>query len=153
MGRLGVLPRMDPPAFQPPRRDSMEHLSHCATLASGLRRTSKVNWGHIRQPHIHHLPLEVIATVMTSSLNSHLEAKRKDTLAINSQGTKARECSSWTLEIKGQGRSLTWLPRCALHKSEDPHPQEARACIYNKKPADLWDLVSMPVKLLEGFWH
>lgn len=36
---------MDPPAFHPPRWDSIEHLSHCATLASGLRRTSKVNWG------------------------------------------------------------------------------------------------------------
>lgn len=82
---------MDPPAFHLRWCGSIEHLSDYAVPVSGLKRTSKVNLGHIQQSHIHHLLLEVIVTVVTPSLNSHLETKRKDTIAINSQDTKARE--------------------------------------------------------------
>lgn len=141
---------MHPSAFPPLGWDSVEHLSHRAMPVSALKRTSKVNWG---QSHILHLPLEVLSTVTTSSLTSHLEVKGKD---ICHQLSRHKSQGMQQLDIEDKGKREAPYPGCqgyVFYKSEDPHPQEAQACIYNRKPAYLWDSVSMPVKLLEGFWH
>lgn len=69
---------MDPAAFHPWWCDSIDKAPQSlGSTFSGLEKTSKGNLGFIRQSHIHLLPLQVGATVLTSSLNSHLETQQK----------------------------------------------------------------------------
>lgn len=77
--RFSVLPpSVDPAAFHPGWCDSIDKAPQSlGSTFSGLEKTSKGNLGFIRQSHIHLLPLQVGATVLTSSLNPHLETQQK----------------------------------------------------------------------------